>query len=86
MSLDAWDCAELDLMADKIGHLNKDRANSVYHAHALRQGWHGTPKWIPGRERFVARWKAARAIYRANPPDNAENPPTVFLGDWRPNL
>jgi len=86
MTLDAWDCADVDAFAARCGHEGKRKAGDLFHSWANRQGWFGTDKWIAARTRFRAAHKAARAQYCATLPPMTEPPPTVFLGDWRPHL
>jgi hypothetical protein len=83
MTLDPWDCADVDACATRCGQEGKHKANALFHNWANRQGWFGTDKWIAARTRFRAAHKAARAEYFATLTPTTETPRTGFLGDWR---
>ena len=64
MTLDPWTQADLDRLALDCAHLGRDKAASVWHEYAVRQGWHQTPIWVPAREHFTTAWRKHRATYR----------------------
>ena len=65
MTLTGWDLREIDALAAKCAKHGKVPANAIYRRHAGLWGWWGTPAYVPGRERFVATWRAERARLHA---------------------
>ena len=65
MALSPSAVVELARLAFLNAHLGKHKASAAYSAHALAEGWQGTPAWVEGRDLYTAAWRRHRAAHLA---------------------